>query len=76
MDETLRQWGENIRLHREVIGLTQAQLAEQLDPPVSQATVARWEAGLMEPRRRYKAQLAPLLHTDTRILFPLIGQVA
>lgn len=53
--------------------MTQAQLGELLDPPVHQTTVARWEAGDMEPRRQYKRQLAHVLHTDIRLLFPLVG---
>lgn len=71
MDETLRQWGENIRIYRETLGLSQAELADSLDPPVNQSTVVRWEKGLMEPRRWYKAQLAARLHTDVRILFSM-----
>ena len=71
MDETLRQWGENIRLYRETLGLTQFELGEKLEPPVGQSTVARWERGSFEPRRHYKAQLATVLCTDVRILFAM-----
>lgn len=83
MDETLRQWGENIRYSREALNtkgelrsngeqpLTQEQLGQMLDPPVGQSTVARWERGYMEPRRQYKAQLAQALCTDARMLFPM-----
>lgn len=53
--------------------MTQAQLGDLLNPPVHQTTVARWEAGQIEPRRHYKRQLAHVLHTDVRFLFPLIG---
>lgn len=86
-DETLRQWGENIRIFREqhdahgdpipprlrgkTPSLTQAQLGQFLDPAVDQSTVARWERGMFEPRRRYKAQLAAVLHTDVRVLFAM-----
>lgn len=83
-DEILRQWGENIRTQRALLTpsgglrmsgadreMTQADLGSLLSPPVGQSTVARWEHGLMEPRRSYKSQLAELLHLDVRMLFPL-----
>jgi DNA-binding XRE family transcriptional regulator len=86
VDETLRLWGDNIRAVREGLTperlirrskdqpcLTQAQLGELLDPPVTQSTVARWEAGRYEPRRHYKRQLAHVLGTDVRFLFPMVG---
>lgn len=89
MDETLRLWGENIRVRRLMLDsegqprtssddepLTQHGLGDMLSPPVSQATVARWERGLMEPRRHYKAQLAHFLLTDARLLFPMTSGVA
>lgn len=84
MDETLRQWGENIRIHRELLNgdanlrrsdepaMTQAELGRLLEPAVGQSTVARWEKGYFEPRRHYKAQLAHVLHTDVRILFAMV----
>lgn len=71
MDETLRQWGENIRLRRMAMKMKQEDLGALLTPKVTQGTVARWERGLMEPRRHYKSQLAAALHTDVRLLFPL-----
>lgn len=89
MDETLRLWGSNIaafRLTRQPDGslrpsaeadaMGQADLGALLDPPVSQATVSRWEAGLMEPRRHYKAQLGRILGVDVTTLFPLTRAVA
>lgn len=71
MDETLRLWGTNIRNSRRGLGFNQTQLAEMLDPPVTQGTIARWERGQMEPRRHHKAQLASILQCDVRLLFPL-----
>lgn len=74
MDETLRLWGENIRLHREVRGMTQIELAEALG--VRHPTVWRWERGQMEPRRNHKAKLAQVLGTDVRLLFPMTKTAA
>lgn len=84
-DEALRTWGENIRDHRKVLRpdgvprlsgadavMTQEDLGKLLEPPVQQSTVHRWESGVMEPRRRYKVQLAKVLHVDVRVLFPLV----
>lgn len=74
MDEVLRQWGKNIETFRIARNLSQGDLADALD--VTQATVSRWESGLLEPRRAKKAKLAHVLGTDVAILFPLIGAVA
>lgn len=84
-DEVLRSWGENIRNHRQALRpdgvprvsgadavMTQVDLGKLLEPPVQQSTVHRWETGSMEPRRRYKVQLARVLHVDVRVLFPLV----
>lgn len=56
--------------------MTQAELGALFDPPVHQSTVARWEAGQMEPRRQHKAQLARILMTDVSMLFPLSRSAA
>ncbi len=84
MDETLRTWGKNIETTRNLrrpdgsvrtssaqSGMSQTDLGELLDPPVTQATVSRWEAGVMEPRRHYKAQLAHALGVPAPALFPI-----
>ena len=86
VDETLRAWGANLKTVREGLTptgdirrskdqpcMTQEQLGKQLNPPVHQTTIARWEAGTMEPRRHYKRQLAHVLRTDARFLFPMVG---
>jgi hypothetical protein len=41
--------------------MTQEELGQLLDPPVTQGTVAKWEAGLAEPRRRYREQLGQII---------------
>lgn len=83
-DETLREWGANIRSLRLTLNpdgtprrteeepvLTPARLGALLNPPVAQSTVSRWERGLIEPSRHNKVQLATILMTDVRMLFPL-----
>lgn len=74
MDETLRLWGANLTRFRKFYGWTQDKVAEELD--VDQSTIARWEAGLIEPRRHMKIRLAELYSTDVAILFPLTRRVA
>jgi DNA-binding transcriptional regulator YiaG len=83
-DEALILWGRNIAAQRKLHTpagnlrqsgadptMSQADLAAALIPPVAQSTVARWEAGRIEPRRHYKVQLATILHCDVAMLFPL-----
>lgn len=87
-DPTLVRWGKNIERHRLLRNsrgeirqrgqesMSQAELGAMLEPPVSQATVSRWESGLMEPRRIYKTQIADALSADAETLFPLAAAVA
>lgn len=63
-------WGRNIKRRRRALGFSQEKLADLLG--VRQATVARWEAGTMEPRRARKSELATALGTDVDMLFPLL----
>lgn len=72
MDERSRQWGDNIKNGRELIGFkTQQAFADRLG--VTQATVSRWEAGLVSPGDDDKARIAGLLHQEVRSLFPLFA---
>lgn len=88
-EELLRTWGQNIertRLFRNEEGeirrsfdespMSQATLGSLLEPPVSQATVSRWEDGKMEPRLTYKIQIARVLGVEASGLFPLPMAVA
>lgn len=83
-DEVLRIWGSNIKGRRNLLApdgslratadaprMSQADLGHLLDPPVAQSTIARWERGLMEPRRHYKAQIANVLMSDVSMIFPM-----
>ncbi len=70
LDPVLVKWGSDMRdRRRRLLGISQAEFATRLDPPVDQSTVARWEAGVMEPRRHYKPQIAELLHAAPEVLF-------
>lgn len=70
-DETTALWGRNLQARREACGFTQEQVGEQLTPPVRQGTIARWEQGVHEPRKEYRAQLASVLRTEANLIFPL-----
>ena len=71
--EELAQWGRNIREGRKLVGFsTQQAFADALS--VTQGTVARWEAGLVAPTDRHKAQIASLLRQEVRSLFPLFAK--
>lgn len=87
--DLLRTWGKNIERHRLLRNdegeirrnnledpMSQAELGALLDPPVTQATVSRWEDGKMEPRLLYKIQIAQVLGVDAGTLFALPAAVA
>lgn len=74
MDEVLRLWGKNIEHFRIARDMSQFDLAQKLE--VTQATVSRWESGLLEPRRSMKIKLARELGADVTILFPLTAGAA
>lgn len=82
IDPLLEVWGTAIRVLRRSVNtdgdpladdeepMTQEQLGAELDPPVRQSTVARWESGLREPRRRYRKQLADFFELPQDWMFP------
>ena len=74
MEELRRTWARNIANGRKSLGLSQAQLAEQVSAvagrPVSQQAVARWEAAIDAPRDVFRAALATVLSQDVAQLFP------
>ena len=69
-DELLRMWGNNVKQFRGARQLSVAEFAEAVG--VTQATVSRWEAGLMAPRDRHKVAIATVLGVDVYTLFPLV----
>ena len=73
MARTLKQiHGRNIRGFREDKGESQLDMANALN--VTQATVSRWEAGLVSPRDEQKVAIAEYLGVPAFAVFPL-GQV-
>jgi transcriptional regulator with XRE-family HTH domain len=62
--------GDRIRGIRTERGLSQRQLAARIDPPTSQANVARWESGaLFDKCRRELERIATALGTTAEELF-------
>ncbi len=65
---------ETIRALRRRLGLTQAELARQLD--TDPGTVSRWERGVTQPRATYRTRIAALLgETDAASLEELVRLV-
>lgn len=54
--------GTTIMQLRSRAGLTQEELANRLDPPLSHAAVAAWEAGKSKPRYKVLSQLAVIFN--------------
>lgn len=68
--ELCRTWGRNIYLRRKQKQLSQRQLGDKVG--VKDATVSRWESGLLVPRDDHKISIAEALEMDVRMLFPLV----
>lgn len=59
------EMGEYIRTLRKQQGWTQSELGERLNPPVSKAAVAKWEAGKVgNIKRTHIAQMADLFQVS------------
>lgn len=67
-----RAWGDEIRARRKQYGLDQRQLADHLG--VSQATVSRWETGVMVPGAVMQARLVARLGIDPVALHRLVSK--
>ncbi len=61
--------GKNIRKHRELLGLTQKQLAEQLG--ISSARLSNWESGINRPDVDMLAKLCGILNISANTLLAL-----
>ena len=62
-------WGNNIRIHRERLGLSRETLARRVG--VSPPTVWRWETGKSAPTIPHMYALAAVFDVDPGELFPL-----
>jgi len=71
IDDDAEASGWLIQELREARGLSQEALANLVLPRVSQSTIARWEAGAVEPKREHRRQIAQILGTDPATLFRL-----
>jgi transcriptional regulator with XRE-family HTH domain len=60
MDELVK-YGERVQKRRTQRKLTRVQLAELFLPPIDQATISRWERGLVEPSRHNRAEITRIL---------------
>lgn len=65
-----RLWGSTMRRQREYLGLTRAEVAERLD--TTEATLSRWEAGIVMPNDERKIEIADLYGVPPVTLFPLV----
>jgi transcriptional regulator with XRE-family HTH domain len=63
-------WGRNLRVAREGVGLTQADLAFAIGG--AQSSIAAWEAGVRPPPDDMKIRIARILHQDPHEMFPLV----
>jgi transcriptional regulator with XRE-family HTH domain len=62
-----QQWGAAIRAQRELLGMTQRQLADAIK--VDQSAVSLWEKGAKAPTVEHQLAVARALKVAPRILF-------
>ena len=71
MSQTLyRLWGKNMKLYREAKGVSREQMAGDLHS--TEATLSRWEAGVVMPNDERKIEIADYLGIPAVTLFPLV----
>lgn len=63
-----QHWGGKIREQRELVGLSQEALAEQVG--VRQSAVSMWEIGASSPSPLHRRQVADALRISPEVLFP------
>jgi transcriptional regulator with XRE-family HTH domain len=65
-----RLWGNNMKTHREAKGVSREQMARDINS--TEATLSRWEAGLVMPNDDRKIAIADYLGVPAVTLFPLV----
>lgn len=63
--------GQKIRNARRFRGLTHAQVAEAMKPPVTPGAISQWETGRTSPRSHHQIALARALDVEWSSLFGL-----
>ncbi len=63
--------GQRIRQYRKLRDMTQKQLAQAFNPPLTEATISQWENGHTTPRQHIQVELARILDCPWNILFGL-----
>lgn len=63
-------WGGRVKDRRKLLGLTQRQLAERVEPPTTQGTIWKIEKGEITPRDSLKLGIAKALCSTPADLFP------
>lgn len=68
--DTLKVWGSRIVRRRAALGkITQAELAELIDPPIAQSTIAKIETAAMFPSDILKVRIADALRVEPDYLW-------
>ena len=63
-------WGANLRRLCEAKGITREQMAEAISS--TDATLSRWEAGIVMPNDARKIEIADYLGVPAVSIFPLV----
>lgn len=74
MDETAIRWGKRIKERRELLHMTQWDLAHEVG--TDQSTVSKWELGKFAPSRFFIPRIAKALHARVEILFEYPAEAA
>lgn len=63
-------WGSNMRRYREAKGVSRDEMAEAICS--TDATLSRWEAGIVMPNDARKLEIADYLGVPAVSIFPLV----
>lgn len=65
-----RLWGNNMKIYREAKGVSRETMAEDINS--TEATLSRWENGIVMPSDDRKIEIADYLGVPAVTLFPLV----